>query len=534
LPDKVEVTISPKAFVVAPGDNAEATATLRNLGGRVDQFTISIDGIDASWYSLPVSSVALFPNDQDNLRIVLHPPKTIETEARSYPFRVNVTSQENPDETTTVELGIEIRTLPGLELAISPQRVVGWKGVYQVVITNMSDSEARIHLRGGAAHKRLRYKLRPESLTVPGGGQSEATAEARLGWLARFGGEKQFDFHVLAAPAEAGRFDREAISAGSQLVRIPWHRSLPRIRLRWLARPPVIVDFSATTEDKRVFKLSWSTRRAAEVKLDDEPVDLRGEKLVRPTDSTSYLLTASNKYGSLTQTIEINPLLGPAARVSERIRASLSPSELQVQAGVASAQATLQAQNVGDIVDKFLVEIEGLDETWHSRSASSIALMPQQEAEQVQLSFHPPKRKGVRSGIYSFAVVVRSQSRPEEAASIVGHLEVLPSAEFKVEVRPSRVSCRRKGSYRITLANVGVSDINFTLEATDLDEGCRIHFDREMDGNIWQVFFFHPCGRFHLYQVKLVVVHTSQKICASPDIVKLKSRFVDSRDRNLR
>ena len=123
MPDKVEVTVAPTALAVTAGDTVEASATLRNLGQTVDQLTISIDGLDPSWCTLPVSSVALFPNDQDNLKIILHPPKTAETTAGSYPFRINVTSQENPEETATVDLTIEIQTLPEMELSLSPPRI---------------------------------------------------------------------------------------------------------------------------------------------------------------------------------------------------------------------------------------------------------------------------------------------------------------------------------------------------------------------------------------------------------------------------
>jgi uncharacterized membrane protein len=140
--------------------------------------------------------------------------------------------------------------------------------------------------------------------------------------------------------------------------------------------------------------------------------------------------------------------------------------------------ATLQLQNLGDIVDKFLVEIEGLDDAWYSRSASSVALMPQ-ATDQVQINFQPPKRKGIQAKTYPFAVTVRSQSAVEEVASVVAQLEVLPLVEFKLGVHPYRVSCRRKGTFRISLANTGVSDARFTLDATDLDEGLRFRFRNE-------------------------------------------------------
>jgi uncharacterized membrane protein len=154
------------------------------------------------------------------------------------------------------------------------------------------------------------------------------------------------------------------------------------------------------------------------------------------------------------------------------------PTELKVTAGAVPAIATLQLQNLSEIVDKFTVEVEGLEETWYSRSASSVALMPQASG-QAQITFQPPKHKGVRAGNYPFAVTVRSQSMAGESASILGQLEVLPQVEFKVAVRPYRVTNRRKGKFRVNLANTNVSDATFVLEATDLDEGLRFQFKED-------------------------------------------------------
>jgi len=227
MSDKIEVTVAPTALAVTAGDTIEANAALRNLGQTVDQFTIGIDGLDASWYTLPVSSVALFPNDQDNLKIVLHPPKTTETKAGSYPFRINVASQENPEETATVDSTLEIRALPELELSISPPRIAGRRGVYQILVNNPGDSEAQLHLEASDDQGALRYHLKPEFLTVPGKSQAQCALEVSLGWMAFFGGEKEFDFQVLATLPEA----EEGKIVDGKLVRIPWYRILTQIRL---------------------------------------------------------------------------------------------------------------------------------------------------------------------------------------------------------------------------------------------------------------------------------------------------------------
>jgi len=362
-----------------------------------------------------------------------------------------------------------------VELSIAPPNTSGRKGTYQIVANNPGDRETTLHLTVSDVQRKLQFHLHPESLTVPGGSRSEATLDVQLNWLTfLFSGGKDFDFQVSATLPEA----TEARTVSGQLVHIPWYKTLPRIRLPWMERPPNISTFKVTTEDKREFKLSWSVKRTTEVQLDDEDVDPQGESLVYPAGTTQYVLAASNKYGTTSQTLEVHPLPLPKAKASERIRASLSPTALQVQAGVTPAQAILQIQNLGDIVDKFLIEIEGLDESWYSRSASSIALMPQ-ATDQVQISFQPPKKKGVKAKEYPFAVTVRSQSTPDDATSIVAQLEVLPSIDFKLGVRPYRVSCRKKGTFRIKLTNTGVSDINFVLEATDLDEGLRFRFKDE-------------------------------------------------------
>ena len=503
MSDKIEVTVAPTALAVTAGDTIEANTALRNLGQTVDQFTIGIDGLDASWYTLPVSSVALFPNDQDNLKIVLHPPKTTETKAGSYPFRINVGSQENPEETATLDLTLEIRALPELELSISPPRIAGRRGVYQILVNNPGDSEAQLNLEASDDQGILRYHLKPEFLTVPRGGRSQSTLEVSLGWMAFFGGEKEFDFQVLATlpEAEEGKtVDGQLVripwyriltqirlprvqSIDGQLVRIPWYRTirqmrLPRIRLPWLERPPVINTFKAASEDRIEFKLSWSVKRSKVVKLNDEVVNRQGDRVLLSTAVTGYILTASNKYGSSKKTVEIQPRLVPKAKTSELIRISLSSTELQLHAGGIPEIVTVQLQNLEEIVDKFLVEVDGIDDAWYSRSASSVALMPQ-ATEEVQISFQPPKKRGVKARPYPFAVTVRSQSNPEEATIITGQIEVLPLVEYKLKVAPYRVSTKRKGKFRVNLANTGMSDAKLFLEATDLDEGLRFKFKDE-------------------------------------------------------
>jgi uncharacterized membrane protein len=175
----------------------------------------------------------------------------------------------------------------------------------------------------------------------------------------------------------------------------------------------------------------------------------------------------------------------PKATTSERIRASLSSAQLRLPMGGYPEITTLQLQNLGEIVDKFLIEVEGVEADWYSRSASSLALMPQ-TTEQVQISFQVPKKRGPKARIYPFAIIVRSQTTPNDVTIINGNIEVLPLVDFKLKMAPYRVSCRRKGTFRIGLTNTGTSDAHINLEATDLDEGLKFKFrSKELVLSAW-------------------------------------------------
>jgi hypothetical protein len=474
MPGKIELAVVPSTLTMSKGESGEATITLHNRGTTVDQLTISVEGIDPKWYTLPVSSVALFPNDKDALKIIVTAPDRIEGGATSFPLVIKASSQENPSETANANLNVQFKIIPKMDLAISPARITSRKGTYQISITNPGNAEARVRLKSGSSKNGLTYSLPTDILTLPANGHIEPTLEVRQGWKAWIFRSKPYDFEISAARAEDDCPETTSMISG-QLVSLPWYRFLTSIKLPFISRPPVIKTYEVKTDNQREFKLTWLVNRANRVKMDNADIEYQGETVVRPSEPTKYVLTATNRYGTATKSIDVKPLPLPQARASTRIRVSLSSVQVKVQAGSSVGQLTIQVQNTGTIVDKFIVDIEGLDTTWFSRSASSIALMPQ-NTDQVQVMFQIQKKKGVRSGTYPFAVTVRSQSQAEDFASVVAQLEIAPSVEYKVKIHPYRVTGKRKGSFFANIANVGVTDANITFEATDLEEACRFQF----------------------------------------------------------
>jgi uncharacterized membrane protein len=477
MAETIHVIVDPLSVTVTPGDIAEITAIISNTGNSVDQFTFNVEGLEADWYNLSASSVALFPNDQETLKIFVHPLEPITNNTGSYDFKLVVTPQEKPENSVNVVLTLEINISPELDLEIFPQQISGRKGEYRIIARNPGETDVYIHLDTVDDEAILQYDLRPDRLTVPANGQSESIVRVRLGWLDYFMRERECRFQISAAINESD----EVKSVDGALTVTAWYRpfqrlKLPRFSLPFLKRVPEIIEFSTSTDDRKQYFLVWSVKRASEVSINDVDVKPVGNIKLTPSGMINYVIKASNKYGNVTQTIEVNPIVIPVIQTSDLIKVALSQAEMEVYAGGGKVASTVEIQNMGMIVDKYFVEISGIETSWYNQSASSISLMPQ-DTGQVQLLFQPPKIKGVRSGVYPFAVIVRSYSLQEEKTVITGQLEVLPSPEFTLSAMPVRISCRRKGKFRIKLINKGVTDLKISLEASDYEEKLKFRIE---------------------------------------------------------
>ncbi|MFC1946729.1 hypothetical protein ACFLXY_02280 [Chloroflexota bacterium] len=477
MAETIRVIVDPTSISVTAGDITEVPATISNIGNTVDQFTFSIEGLEADWYNLSASSVALFPNDQETLKIFIHPQEPVEHKPGSYDFQLIVTPQEQPENTVKVALTLEVIIAPELQFEIVPQQITGRSGNYKVKVTNPGETSVQVHLDTVDDEAILHYDLHPEELTVPANSQSESTLKVRLGWLDFFTSERECKFQVSAAISDSD----EVKSVNGILATTAWYRPLqklkfPHISLPFFRRVPEIIEYNVATDDRKKYVLAWSVKRATEVTINDMDVKRWGNIELTPLGMTSYIIRASNKYGNVTQTIDVNPLVIPKIQTSDRIRVTSSQTEMEVHAGGGKVVSTVEIQNMGEIVEKYFVEISGIEASWYTQSASSISLMPQATG-QVQLSFQPPKTKGVRSGVYPFAVTVRSHSLQEDKTVVIGQLEVLPSPEFTMSVTPIRISCRRKGRFRIRLINKGVTDSNIFLEASDYEEKLRFRLE---------------------------------------------------------
>jgi hypothetical protein len=154
----------------------------------------------------------------------------------------------------------------------------------------------------------------------------------------------------------------------------------------------------------------------------------------------------------------------------QRLLVELSPTRLEVEPGASPGEATITLQNLGNVVEQYSADVVGLDAEWFTAPVASVSLFPQ-DRDQLRVSFHPPKRTGIKSGTYPFRVVVRARSGAQEE-TVEGVLEVRGFAVYRLDLVPRRQTART-GRFRLQVANTGTADVVLALEAHDQEDACR-------------------------------------------------------------
>jgi len=200
----IRVVLSHRELQIEPGQKGELVVTVQNLGEIVDQYSIEIDGLRPGWYSIPVSEVSLFPQDQDTVRISLHPPAGSESKAGNYDFNVRVTSREMPTERTSVQATLVIRSIVAFQLGLSPERKSTTKeGVFQVRLANPGNVDLDVDLEATDPEEGCLYRFEPRSVPIHAGQSKQVSLVVMPKKGPPRGQVKRYDFTVKATPRAA-------------------------------------------------------------------------------------------------------------------------------------------------------------------------------------------------------------------------------------------------------------------------------------------------------------------------------------------
>jgi hypothetical protein len=149
-----------------------------------------------------------------------------------------------------------------------------------------------------------------------------------------------------------------------------------------------------------------------------------------------------------------------------------------VEPGGPSTTLMVSVHNRSSIVDRFSVDVVGLDPDWFTLPTPVFSLFPG-DTEQVELNIQPPPRRaGLRAGAYPFQVRARSASG-DASRSVGAEMVIRGAAMFRIELLPQRRVSHGRGRFVVRINNVGLADGRIALDARDVQDACRVHFGRD-------------------------------------------------------
>jgi hypothetical protein len=202
MADAIRVTLSPDRLVVQPdSDPIETTITIQNNGATVDQYAVELDQLPTTWYTLSNTSVALFPQDKEEAKLVIHPPKGAAAKAGNYPFNVTVLSRADSTQSTRVEGMLQVGTVGAFDVVMAPSKLVGRRGKYMLHLNNGGNADLNVDLSATDPGDKCRFQFSPSKVTLVAGLRSSVPVVVRpkRNWLV--GARKNFEFTVKAAPS---------------------------------------------------------------------------------------------------------------------------------------------------------------------------------------------------------------------------------------------------------------------------------------------------------------------------------------------
>jgi len=246
----IVLSLSSTKLEVAPGESVEATIIIRNQSQIVDQFGIRIQGLEPNWWTLSPSSVSLFPGDQGEAKLTIHPPKEAEAKAGSYSFQVRAVSQANPEEMSEEEAYLMLRGFLVWDVEMSPTKATGRSGTYRLTASNSGNTDITLTFQGKDPEESLDYTFSHDKVIVPAGESALITLKVRPKKGER---GKLYSFQVLVKSPGAKVPPKETKTINGQLK---YRRGWPwKWMLLGLATVAVVIIFLSISQPW--IEVSW-------------------------------------------------------------------------------------------------------------------------------------------------------------------------------------------------------------------------------------------------------------------------------------
>ncbi len=157
------------------------------------------------------------------------------------------------------------------------------------------------------------------------------------------------------------------------------------------------------------------------------------------------------------------------------LRARLTPEKISSYGGY-PVQTTITVANTADLVDAFHIRVLGIDNEWVSCTPERLQLFPQTTGD-FELTLNLPA--DFPSGKHLLTIQVRSELKADRPTLLLLTVEVDLRPRTNVQVQPSLLNGTSKGTFAVTVQNLGNGSVDARLVMDDPESLVTGIFDRQ-------------------------------------------------------
>ncbi len=167
---------------------------------------------------------------------------------------------------------------------------------------------------------------------------------------------------------------------------------------------------------------------------------------------------------------------GPASTAGRvAVVAVLSSTEVAVEPG-GEATIEVRVRNLGSVVDKFVLGLEGSPAGWSVIEPATLPMFPSSEGT-ASLTFRPPRSWQVPAGPTRFRLRVSSSAQPGTFTMADGVVVVGAFSSLSGRVVPQTSRHSGGAEHRVMVENAGNQPVSLTFDARDPDEVLHLGID---------------------------------------------------------
>lgn len=171
---------------VQAGRSATLYVRVRNQSKIVDEYTLTVEGLEEGWWNIQPPELYLLPfgvgrrsSYEEEAAVTLKPPRSSQAVARRWPIRITAASKATGEVVAAIELKVDVLPYPEVQVTVEPECSVGRRrGEFALTVTNGGNDAIRVVLSGKPREDNCRVTFEPKRLELPAGKTKTATVTA--------------------------------------------------------------------------------------------------------------------------------------------------------------------------------------------------------------------------------------------------------------------------------------------------------------------------------------------------------------------